>query len=288
MKTKAKLTLAVSALSAVVLATAVTSTFAWFTTRTSAQVTSGSLLVKAPSSLTVKGRDYSYGVNDHSVKPASGTTNQLDFTGTTLGAVSSEYGKNFFAHNKLQAEYNTLDDGNSVVDVDNITGDGKNVYVGYMKYNLAVTAAAGEANKALKIDVTVAGATKTANWWRVGLYATDSVENDPDTYPAPTEGDHLAYDNDVKAPKVVFAGDGAAASENPYTSVDTKTASARALDKTRTITVNSGYFVTSATKEETIQLVLTTWIEGTADGNQNGAGGESINVTVDFSLVSAS
>ena len=79
MKTKAKLLLAISTLSAVVLAAGVTSTFAWFTTQTSAKLNTGELTVSSVSDIKMDITKIAYDVGDGTT-PISKATAQTDYT----------------------------------------------------------------------------------------------------------------------------------------------------------------------------------------------------------------
>ncbi len=271
MKTKAKLTLAISVLSAVVLAAGATSTFAWFVVRSSVTATSGTLTVKSPSSLTIKGYDL---VEGEKLTPDSDSATAITGSAASLGSVSSQYGKDFYA----PADWTAASP--SMVAVSAVT---KNPYTGYIQYSIAVTAAKGEANNHLKAYVTVNETNATANqlksWYRVGVYHVGTIVEDDTDYSkeAPTSA------GAVTASTAKVYGSSAVDDDSYWDGTQKKSdRDVVAVGSANAISLSS--FTTQTGKDVTAYFVVAVWMEGYASANQNSAGGQSIVVTANFEL----
>ena len=264
MKTKAKLLLAISTLSAVVLAAGVTSTFAWFTTKSTATFNTGTLTVSTLSKIKIKA---------HNIAPASGSITNNDSANVTgiaapLGAVSSEFGKEFFAPTTLGGE--------TFAEVG--TSTAANKYTGFIKYNLMVYAEPDDGSNNLYLTVTVTAGTTVGDWYRVAVYtvtssATDVIttaKQDPET--------------GTNAFKYVFSK--TAAASDAWRNASAPSTRATTAAGTR---VQIPGFVTdeagaegAATKYR--HLVVAVWMEGMASADQNEAGGETVSAKLDFEL----
>lgn len=277
-------------MSAVVLAAGVTSTFAWFTTQAKATFTAGTLTVNAPSNIKVAAYDLSLDAPE--TKAIAAGTSIPGHT-HSLGSVSSEYGKDFYAPLALAASY----DANTQYGTAAAAKTAGNNYTGYMKYNLAVTAAKGEDGKLLKVTVkTTATDATVLSGYRVGIFlvsvnknaASDSVAADTsDTLTPMMESTTAVYqyvlgETGVNNDTYVSSVDGT--SKKATVSNDRVVT---AIGSGHSTTFNSSVFATLADKHVCANFVIALWLEGTVDTPQNGAAGATIGLTTDFELVAA-
>lgn len=286
MKTKAKLTLAVSALSAVVLASAVTSTFAWFTTQAKVTANTGDLIVNSPATLTIKGVVVEGGAFEDA-NPLANNLTSLTGLGGTLGSVSSIDGKNFYAPigmKKTVAEYTTFDEIDAIAaGIAAETTGYNNTYTGILKYNLTVTAAKGESGKKLCVTVTAnPTGTDITNSYRVAVYMTGASYTTTPTVPS-AEQRHL----DVGAFHAVYGSAAAAALDPAPKAYNTKTTTAdQIITAVGTAdTISASAFQTSVDTNVSANFVVAVWMEGNVATSQNTAGGQKVSVKVDFDLV---
>ncbi len=280
-------------MSAVVLAAGVTSTFAWFTTQAQATFTSGTLTVNAPSTIKVSAYDLSPDAPEGKAI-AAGTS--IPGHAHTLGSVSSQIGKEFFAPKALAASY----DANTVYAKLGTTSSVTNAYTGYMKYNLAVTAAKGESGKLLKITVGLGTPAPTGTLltdYRVALYLVsvdDTVEND---HTAASTSDTLDPLGGA-SPKYQYVFGNAEGSDSAVSSILTPSDGGKATFTARGVTalsdgdanpktLTADVFQTSVSKHVTAHFVLAAWLEGSARTQQNDAGGSQLKVTATFDLVAS-
>ena len=279
MKTKAKLTLAISTLSAVVLAAGVTSTFAWFTTQSTVNATTGELVVNSPATLKIAGAK----VRGNDIVGGSTNDYHIEGGGGKLGAVSSVDGAKFYAPEELEGDMASY----AAADYEEIgpeeTGNG---YVDYFQYNLAVTAAKGEAGRKLQYSITVTEPNAQGNlinWYRVAIYYVDTAESATDKAAAKTGQQALATDAGNKV-YAHTAGTDNAYYKNDQSVITTKANTVYAVSTASDVHCASA-FSTSAEKNMTANFVVAVWMEGTAaDTTQNVAANEKIKVTVEFEL----
>ena len=284
MKNKAKLLLAISSLSAVVLAAGVTSTFAWFTTQSVVDATTGLLTVNSPATLKIDGKV----VRGAEFKGADTTDYHLAGTGGVLGAVSSVNGDDFFAPKQLS------DDPEAYATAEfqqiNATATG-NGYVGYLEYNIAVTAAMGEEGKHLAYTVTATpSGTQITNWYRVAVYYTGTASHATnDKIEAPEGHQTLVADS---GNKVYGNGEGTDTAyywntEGDDPVIDTKSRSYTAVSGTSSGVACATAVETSVSLNVAAFFTVSVWMEGTAAGNntQNTAANQTVSVTVSFKLI---
>ncbi len=289
MKTKAKLTLAISTLSAVVLAAGVTSTFAWFTTQSTVNATTGTLTVNSPATLKIKGAKVRG--NDIVTTGDKKTTDyHIEGGGGTLGAVSSTTGEKFYAPTTLKDTVGGYSSATfAEIDSDPTHDPAGNKYVGYWQYNLAVTAAKGEAGKQLKYSVEVATTgSNIGSWYRVAIFYTGKnlaaendhtsamtdqqalVADDGNAVYGSADGQHLGFYKNNSSQIVQQTGVG-----------DDKTVVTGISSATNVECADE--VVTSASQHVTAFFTVAVWMEGTiGDVTQNGAAGNTIAVTVTF------
>ena len=285
MKTKAKLTLAISALSAVVLSAGVTSTFAWFTTRATASVTSD-LTIKGPSGLAVSvQRVRPTGGLTAEESAATPTTSVSTKSGLELGAVSSYDGQYFVAPKVLKTNTGEdLYDETNGTDFDRITTSWaySNTHVGFLKYNVAVSADVDSAVQDLKLTVTLTDGTAN-KYARLAVYQVSAAngrkaEGSPEL---PSAGDELT----PSGYSDVFAENGGSTeSRMKYvtTPAIAKTAGAKKSALPNKVKVIDSFTSTSAKAYG--YFVVAIWMEGTAAADQNGLGGKTVSATITFDL----
>ena len=279
MKTKAKLTLAISVLSAVVLSAGVTSTFAWFTTKATANFNSATLTVNTLSELKIKA---------YSVSPGGAVTgndsNSLTGIAAALGSVSTKDGQNIYAPTALGA--NTFGD---VTSAGFATG---NPYAGYVKYNLYVyTEATDQEGKGLKLTITATnkdgGAIESplVDWYRVAVYTSAASGDTTDAH------DDTKVTPDNALTKVYSNAEQTTAESNPgakyVASLDGTTPNydyraTEAISGATNVTIPG--FTTSKTERVYRHLTVAVWMEGCAADDQNTAGGKTLKVNFEFSL----
>ena len=285
MKTKAKLTLAISIMSAAVLAAGVTSTFAWFSTRSTVQFDTGTMTVNTLSKLKIDAAR----IAGSALDGTKTTEAYVEASPTALGSVSSTTGEHFFAPTTLgdntagAGKYTAIDNQSAI---DTLVGDGTNKYVGYLKYNLMLSAEpSDEEAKDLKLAVTVTNndANTIGKWYRVAVYKISS-----------------------DATSVITTNQTAGAAVGTYAYTDLTgdnrdtaiTSTAGATSATARTAISSAASITIAEnfiepEDEAVQrqhLCVAVWMEGGAKlgenvEDQNGAGGKTLNVNFTFSLV---
>ena len=253
---------------------------AWFTTQAKVTLNSGDLSVKAPASLKIKAAK----IQGNAISSATDYT--ITGGGGNLGAVSSTDGQKFFAPSALKDSYENTD----FVAWSSATS---NVYKDYFKYNIAVTSALGDnVKKGLAMKVTVNNVGDTLkDWYRIAVYRTGTVgrtNTTTDNVDALT-GDELAP---VAGEKWLF-GD-ATGTNDAVSAASTITengqsvtgilAGGRVVDVNIPVTTKNVSFYTDVANYVTAHFVVAVWLEGCAATVQNNAAGESISVTVDFSL----
>jgi len=261
MKTKAKLTLAISVMSAAVLAAGVTSTFAWFTTQSKATFSTAKLVVDSVTDIKIS-------VTKLGFTAQTETTANTAYTDTDarLGLVSSKDGLSFFAPASLASNANEYTSMAAVTTSD--VWSGTNKHVGYMKYGIKVTAdqesGAGRTLKVTLKDPVVNGANLTSAY-RVAF--GESVEG----Y---ATADTTVYSETAKSHKAWTATD-------TLDSTGITTTAFGANDIVPTITTKK----TNAEGGITAYYILSVWAEGTDAEAGNDIGGDDITFKADFELV---
>ncbi len=277
MKTKAKLTLAISVLSAAVLAAGVTSTFAWFTTQSKVTFDAATLTVDTLSDIKISAKKLAYVPDtDYSAPGASYTDN-----GSALGVVSSFDGRSFFAPRDLR------DDNASYAasDMEEVTTKSVwegahssspssvyygNTHVGYMKYSIKVTADHETGNgRKLKITLKTPTITDTAGNDLQASYrvAFGDVTNDADAdlkIYRHTSSAHAGYKT-KSATDTVAAGDVGALSSN--------------------VVIDASSHKTQANTGINAEFLLSIWVEGLDTHATNVLFGKQISFGIDFDLV---
>ena len=182
MKTKAKLTLAISIMSAAVLAAGVTSTFAWFVTQNKATLATGTMTVDTVSSITIEVTKLGFDTDTTSATNFNTPTIAATDAGQPLGPVSSIDGIHFYAPKALNdgtAAYAAAD----MAEVTTKASWNKdNGYGGYMKYGIHVHAGQDSgAPRTLhyKITPTVTDTELTAAYRVALINATYTTEYVP-------------------------------------------------------------------------------------------------------------
>ena len=292
MKTKAKLTLAISVLSAAVLAAGVTSTFAWFTIDRTATVTYGTLTVDTISTIKIAANKLGYDL-DPTLNPTGSGTNHVETKAERLGAVSSPDGKEFCAPKVLTAAAPTTNGEFDVISTKSLwEGDSKhkNKNVGFVKYAFTITADKEEDVHSLywNINPHVSG-THIANQWRIAMYQS-GTDGSPVGSPVVSS--------------VVFGSEGAAGNKTAaVVNTDTDPAVAASAVGTATQTVvniaesgvdKKGFGNDFTTDRKLVQdftgadapsltITIAVWLEGYGLAN-NDASGETLAPVVTFSL----
>ena len=280
MKTKAKLTLAISVMSAAVLAAGVTSTFAWFTTQTAADATFSNLNIKAPSSLTITGRRVS---GTAGALDADTAGNGVKDSEQNLGSVSSVDGNKFAAPTTIKAPgetYSFDDEDYAIIGANPATSHSGNSYIDFYKANLLVKAEDTTASMDLKVSVTVTTTPADASllqWSRVAVYQAGAKADYASQTPSTA-----ANRNPVGFAKV-YGGDSGASKKCVNTNATPLAETTTAITAYATSDLVISNF--SATdKAVCAEFVVSVWMEGYGYDNQNGARGKAINATVEFSL----
>lgn len=277
MKTKAKLTLAISALSAVVLAAGITSSYAWLTTQSTATFTSGTLTVETPSDIKISVKKLAFTVSatenystpDTTFAPTPGEEQKM-------GVVSSVDGVTFYAPANLDANaatYTTKTDGSmtnmsEVMTSQNWAAGNTNQYVGYIRYEIVVTAAAETTARTLYTNISVDYGSVNAvrDSYRAVFYNANDAQHNVYGY---VDGDGVGT---KKTGSGIYTTAGS--------KIDSKEIDVYELpagDVSTSIT-------TAAALTQTYYFAL--WFEGTDSNATNAAiGGQSISAQIDFKLV---
>ncbi len=287
MKTKAKLTLAISVLSAAVLAAGVTSTFAWFTTRSSVKFDAGTLKVSTLSKLTIEGQRVVSGADGDDPQA---TTTLITAANGPLGAVSSQTGEHFFAETTLGKpadKYTAIDDQDAVTA---LKGAG-NKYCDYLKYNFKISAdASDDGPKDLYVGLaspTITG-SKLGNWYRIAIYEYEDTALDDDNHTKLNAGFAGTYAASAGSDTVITAAGGTTDSA-ARTAVSALAANQGVGVKIKNnFQVNSQNSTAASVPASSMYVCVAVWMEGTADtgadSDQNGAGGDTIHLEFTFSL----
>ena len=276
MKTKAKLMLGISVMTAAVLAAGVTSTFAWLTTKSEATLTTGNMTVSTVSNITITVTKIAFDTNVTGTTGFGVATNNAVDIDQPLGTVSSIDGMHFYAPKVLNAS-GTYTDAGDLAEVGTKTAwetaAYANGYVGYMKYGIHVQAAAEPGNGRTlnyKITPTVTDPELKASY-RVALI--DAVNDS--TYVTGTLVNKIyAYDNVQKS------GWGDPAGDDP---LDVYSYDTAALG-------NDGVGPTALTLKTTSAIdryfVFSIWVEGEdANAINDKISNETLKVALEFSLV---
>lgn len=270
-------------MSAVVLAAGVTSTFAWFTTNSSATANFSNLSVNAPSSISVTGYQVTFNGDGTKTKDAMTQTAKNVVTGkvATLGAVSTSDGKTFFAPDSILSDDAPVGSHLNFVDWASATN---NKYKSFVKYNLSVTlekVKSSEDIKHVKVElVQTTAESPIDDWYRVAIYHTSATNLD-------VVND---LDKDTDAPFTAFFGKNG-------TSTDKYVAKAGQDDGTGVILSNRTViskdatdptdvagFVPSVSADVTWNFVVAVYLEGTATTeSQNTGAGKALDVGLRFS-----
>lgn len=284
MKTKAKLTLAISAMSAVVLAAGVTSTFAWFTTNSSATANFSNLTVNAPSSISISGYQIAFNGSDGTSAVTQMTqTAKNVVTGTTaaLGAVSSADGKTFYAPDSILADDAPASSHLNFVAWASATA---NKYKSYVKYNFSVTlekVKSSEDIKHVKVElVQTTAESPIDDWYRVAIYHTsDTTLNTADERAKDTTHPFEAVfgKTGTTADKYV-----AKAGQDDGTGVILSNRTVISKDAEDPTDISG--FVPSVSADVTWNFVVAVFLEGTATTeSQNTGAGKALDVGLRFS-----
>ncbi|MBQ7249851.1 MAG: hypothetical protein IJS37_00675 [Bacilli bacterium] len=263
MKTKAKLLLAISTLSAVVLAAGVTSTFAWFTTQNQATFTTGTLTVDTLSSIKVSVKDIGYDAEaDFSAASANVTGSNK-----ALGLVSSGNAQSFYAPAELSddaADYTTM-----AAVTNSSAWTGANKYVGYIRYVVHVTADPETTSHDLKVYFTsTPSSANLASCLKIGFYPS-------------TSAGALADGGSV----TIYSDDGA--NFSPFTSTIATTSTATTNLNTIDTSAEALTLVSDFTNSSSVAeayYVIALWVEGTEDNAVNALGGATETFKATFML----
>ncbi len=307
MKTKAKLVLALSVLTAGTAVAGATGTFAWFTTNRSATltyskvtaVTSNSKLRVVMGTLT-DGTTKTVDNYDSSNKKFKDEIT-LDSAASYTSDVSSPDGMNFFKPEwKGQAGNN-----NEVFDVKNVTGEafangltgGYYTQYYFMVQNDGVSPThvfLNEKTGIFPVEATKVADKALASWSRVAILDTNLTAG------VAPEKDQTTYTN-----KIIFeanAADGVTANkklaidaENPFKlgsdgktkTINTKTVTTKVGDFGTVVsgtskTTDAGYLCELAAGAKRY-FVVSVWMEGTENDNQDDAIGGAIKITLGLS-----
>ena len=294
MKTKAKLTLAISIMSAAVLAAGVTSTFAWLTTQSTATLGTGVMTVSTVSSIQINVEKLGFDVSTATSTGGFNTnTTKVTDDKVLLGAVSSTDGDTFYAPKTLRSG----GEGDGYVDTDFAAVDKKtnwnntNAHVGYVKYGIHVIADADVgAYRYLnfKITPTVTDTELTAAYRVALLNATYNTSTSSFTSGAAvgiygaTNANSSAWDNTGTSADTLKTT--TYAKEAISTVAAAKPLASGAADVTTTTDVDESKISTKTDIDR--YYILSVWVEG-ADGNatNDGISGETLKVDLEFSLV---
>ncbi len=289
MKTKAKLVLGLSLLTAATLTAGATGTFAWFTTNRKATATFNTITAKSvEGSLTITMGTMTE-KDDQKTNGEIATATSATLTGTTSGTtdVSSQDGVSFAHPNWTSTAGNTDENGvKGIADVSDLTKYGKKGY--WTAYYIGLKNGGG--NKAdvylnTGSEVTAASSdgkdTNAASWTRVAINLAGAI--------AP---------NSLKADRTRViqgssAGTNYVAVNATATQYSVATANPVALAKLNDVIAATDLSTISDQKLVTIEagdiqyLTVSVWLEGTAEGNQDAAIGGSVNVTLNFAALTA-
>lgn len=281
MKTKAKLTLAISVMSAAVLAAGVTSTFAWFTTNSRATANFANLNVNAPSTIKISGYQVTYdGTKNDATKVSVAAMTQTAanvVTGSTaaLGAVSTPNGKDFYAPTSLLSD--DSEEKLTFAAWKDVTS-AQNKYKSFVKYNLKVDVEKQDTPKQINVSLkedTPLG-THVTDWYRVSIYevADNAALNVTTDIDAKTNG-YSAFFAHSEASDDAYIK---AAGEDGANGVNGADRKVIAPNVSKQITG----FQASTNATVTREFVVAVWLEGEAAARQNDASGESVNVGLIF------
>ena len=289
MKTKAKLVLGLSLLTAATLTAGATGTFAWFTTNRKATATFNTITAKSvEGSLTITMGTMTE-KDDQKTNGEIATATSATLTGTTSGTtdVSSQDGVSFAHPNWTSTAGNTDENGvKGIADVSDLKKYGKKGY--WTAYYIGLKNGGG--NKAdvylnTGSEVTAASSdgkdTNAASWTRVAINLAGAI--------AP---------NSLKADRTRViqgssAGTNYVAVNATATQYSVATANPVALAKLNDVIAATDLSTISDQKLVTIEagdiqyLTVSVWLEGTAEGNQDAAIGGSVNVTLNFAALTA-
>ena len=280
MKTKAKLTLAISALSAVVLAAGITSSYAWLTTQSTATFNSGSLTVDTISEIKVAKKEVDYYAQETSFSDAA---TSVTGTNRNLGVVSTNDGIDFYAPTALKATNSYV-----VGDVAKVTNStawtNSNKYVGYARYVIQVTAKTETNGRDLKVwfTPTVEGTQLTSSY-RVAFYESNA-DGSLATSPSPALT-ILSNAAETYTPLVASATSKTTVAISNYDGTVTE-------QTTKKLSLVSNW-TAPGTQEtpspavgdtQTKYYVVAFWVEGTDADATNNVGGQKLSVAVTFGL----
>ena len=270
MKTKAKLMLGISVMTAAVLAAGVTSTFAWLTTQSQATLTTGTMTVSTVSDIKINVKKLAFDTD------ATGTTGfEQDVTSVTdagqpLGVVSSVDGVKFYAPTALKGnaeQYAAGDWAEVTTKTDWEEGSYANGYVGYMKYGVHVKADADPqgSTRTLKYKITPEVThTKLAEAYRVALVDSTSLW---------AKGETVRIHSKTAGQKTGWKYESSAYSTGNYTTTAIP-ASVTTLGVTTATAIDKYY-------------IFSVWVEGEDANAVNGEGGisgQTLKVDIEFSL----
>ena len=275
MKTKAKLTLAFSALSAVVLATAVTSTFAWFTTQSKANLSTGQMTVSTVSEIKITVTKLGYDTGDAATKAiGDAQTTSAEDSNVALGPVSSADGYSFYAPTSLAESYKNSDMDSVGIKKD-WTLSHSNEYVGYVKYGIRVekakdNGAARELKFQFSTAVTGTKSAELTNAYRVAFLESTN---------AWAKGSQVGIYSAAGGTKEAY--DSSKTDSNPLNTVSVTT--------TALPTASATSFATPVMTSSAIDryYILSAWIEGTDTNATNALAGSTLTLGLEFSLVNA-
>jgi len=289
MKTKAKLVLGLSLLTAATLTAGATGTFAWFTTNRKATATFNTITAKSvEGSLTITMGTMTE-KDDQKTNGEIATATSATLTGTTSGTtdVSSQDGVSFAHPNWTSTAGNTAENGvKGIADVSDLTKYGKKGY--WTAYYIGLKNGGG--NKAdvylnTGSEVTAASSegkdTNAASWTRVAINLAGAS--------APNS---LKADG-TKVIQGSSAGTNYVAVNATATQYSVTTANPVALAKLNDVIAATDLSTISDQKLVTIEagkiqyLTVSVWLEGTAEDNQDAAIGGSVNVTLNFAALTA-
>lgn len=294
MKTKAKLVLGLSLLTAATLTAGATGTFAWFTTNRKATATFNNITAKSvEGSLTIAMGTMTDGTvtTDGKLTGDSATTTAtLSGATSTTTDVSSEDGVTFAHPNWTSTAGNTENDGvNGIKNVSDINTYGKKGY--WTAYWVALQNNGGSAADVYlnKGSVVTAKDDKkeadkaAAKWTRVAINVA-GTGGEPQSITK--SGTKVIQGSDAQTNFV--APDASDATSKKYTA---KPVTISALQNLADVVVATGNV--SAQKLVKIPsnskqyLTVSVWLEGTAATPQDAAIGGSVNVTLNFAALTA-
>lgn len=290
MKTKAKLVLGLSLLTAATLTAGATGTFAWFTTNRKATATFNKITAKSvEGSLTITmGTMTEKDTQKTNGEIATATSATLE--GTTSGTtdVSSQDGVKFAHPNWTSTAGNTEDGGvKGIADVSDLAKYGKNGY--WTAYYIGLKNGGGSdadvylnAGSEVKAATSDGKDTNAASWTRVAINLANG-----DTAPSTLTA------SGTKVIQGTSAGPNYVAINADATKYTTAKAEPAALGSLNDVIAATDLSTISAQKLVTIKagatqfLTVSVWLEGTASTPQDAAIGGSVNVTLNFAALTA-